>query len=75
MNCREIDIFSPPPGPHPIPRGGGGGVRGENFKVSPGNAMNCRENQYFLLAPVPPPHGGGGGGVGVNISKKLSIKI
>ena len=33
MNCQKIDIFvSPPPQPHPT--GGGGGVRGEHFKVT-----------------------------------------
>ena len=32
MNCQKIDIFvSPPPQPHPT---GGGGVRGEHFKVT-----------------------------------------
>ena len=54
------------------PKGGGvevGIVGGQKIK-SPGNVMNCPDNQYNLVFVThPTPGGSGGGGLGVNISK------
>ena len=37
--------------------------------------MNCRENQYFLLAPAPPPTpSDGGGGEYVKVTKHQVLK-
>ena len=49
------------------PKGGGvevGILGGQKIK-SPGNVMNCPENQYNLFLPIPPGGGvPGGGGLG-----------
>ena len=57
-------------------QGGGGvevGILGGQKIKSPGNVMNCPENQYICFYPSHPGGGGvpegGGGGVGVKISK------
>ena len=43
------------------------GILGGQKIKSPGNVMNCPENQYNLFLPIP-SRGGGvpGGGLGVN---------
>ena len=51
--------------PPPPPKGVAVGILGGQKIKSPGNVMNCPENQYNLFLPIPP--GGGefqGGGVG-----------
>ena len=69
--------FTPPP----TKGGRSGNFRGSKIK-SPGNVMNCPENQYNWFLPIPPGGefqgggwgGGWGGGVGgVNISKVRPI--
>ena len=45
-NLKKVD----PPDPRGVP---GGILGGQKFK-SPGNVMNCPENQYFFLNPTPP---------------------
>ena len=42
------------------------GILGGQKIKSPGNVMNCPENQYNLFLPIPPGGGGipGGGGLG-----------
>ena len=52
-----------------LPTQGGGvevGILGGQKIKSPGNVMNCPENQYNLFLPIPPWGGGsrGPGGVG-----------
>ena len=51
-----------------LPTQGGGvevGILGGQKIKSPGNVMNCPENQYNLFLPIPPGGGGvPGGGVG-----------
>ena len=72
MNCRENRLKKknyPPP-----PKGVAVGILGGQQIKSPGNVMNCPENQYNLFLPIPPGGGGssrgGGLGGGVKISKK-----
>ena len=51
--------------PPPPPKGVAVGILGGQKIKSPGNVMNCPENQYNLFLPIPP--GGGefqGGGLG-----------
>ena len=63
--------FTPPP----TKGGRSGNFRGSKIK-SPGNVMNCPENQYNWFLPIPPGGGvpgGGGLGGGVKISKVRSI--
>ena len=52
------------------------GILGGQKIKSPGNVMNCPENQYNLFLPIPPGGGVPGGGVGgVKISKVRSISL
>ena len=56
----------------PTPGGVEVGILGGQKIKSPGNVMNCPENQYNLFLPIPPRGGvpgGGGVGGGVKISK------
>ena len=61
--------------PPPPPKGVEVGILGGQKIKSPGNVMNCPENQYNLFLPIPPGGGGvpGGGVGGVKISKVRSI--
>ena len=61
--------------PPPPPKGVAVGILGGQKIKSPGNVMNCPENQYNLFLPIPPGGGGSsrGGGWGVKISKVRSI--
>ena len=63
-----------------LPTQGGGvevGILGGQKIKSPGNVMNCPENQYNLFLPIPPGGGGefqgGGLGGGQNFKKGRSI--
>ena len=59
----------PPPGPPP-PKGVAVGILGGQKIKSPGNVMNCPENQYNLFLPIPPWGGSrGGGGWGSKFQK------
>ena len=58
-------IFTPPP----PPKGVAVGILGGQKIKSPGNVMNCPENQYNLFLPIPTWGVPGGGGLGVQISK------
>ena len=73
LSRKSIKFFLPPP---PTKGGRSGNFRGSKIK-SPGNVMNCPENQYNWFLPIPPGGGGGvpGGGLGggVKISKVRSI--
>ena len=73
MNCRENRLkkkITPPP-----PKGVAVGILGGQKIKSPGNVMNCPENQYNLFLPIPPGGGvpGGGVGGGQNFKKGRSI--
>ena len=62
LSRKSIKNFFTPP---PPPKGVAVGILGGQKIKSPGNVMNCPENQYNLFLPIPP--GGGefqGGGVG-----------
>ena len=61
-------FFTPPP-----PKGVAVGILGGQKIKSPGNVMNCPENQYNLFSPIPPGGGFQGGVGGVNISKVRSV--
>ena len=52
--------------PPPPPKGVAVGILGGQKIKSPGNVMNCPENQYNLFLPIPPGGGGEfqGGGLG-----------
>ena len=50
------------------PKGEVGILGGQKIK-SPGNVMNCPENQYICFYPSHPGGVPGGGGLGVKISK------
>ena len=70
LSRKSIKKNYPPP---PTKGGRSGNLGGQKIK-SPGNVMNCPENQYNLFLPIPPGGGVPGGGVGgVNISKVRSI--
>ena len=45
----NLNKFDPPD-----PRGVPGGILGGQKFKSPGNVMNCPENQYFFLTKTPP---------------------
>ena len=55
-----------------LPTQGGGvemGILGGQKIKSPGNVMNCPENQQNLFLPIPPGGGGFGGGGGSKFQK------
>ena len=59
-----------------LPTQGGGvemGILGGQQIKSPGNVMNCPENQYNLFLPIPP--GGGSGGGGQNFKSPVNFMI
>ena len=51
----NLNNFDPPD-----PRGVPGGILGGQQFKSPGNVMNCPENQYIFLKPHPTPGGPNG---------------
>ena len=60
-----------------LPTQGGGGVEvgilgGPTIK-SPGNVMNCPENQSNLFLPIPPRGGGGFQGGGQNVKSPVNF--
>ena len=58
LSRKSIKNLPPPP-----PKGVAVGILGDQKIKSPGNVMNCPENQYNLFLPIP-PWGVPGGGVG-----------
>ena len=55
--------------PPPPPKGVAVGILGGQKIKSPGNVMNCPENQYNLFLPIPPWGVPGGGGLGSKFQK------
>ena len=63
--------FTPPP----PPKGVAVGILGGQKIKSPGNVMNCPENQYNLFLPIPPGGGSsrGGGWGGQNFKSPVNF--
>ena len=70
LSRKSIKKFFTPP---PPPKGVAVGILGGQKIKSPGNVMNCPENQYNLFLPIPTWAGSRGGGLGVQISKVREI--
>ena len=64
LSRKSIQKIYPPP-----PKGVAVGILGGQKIKSPGNVMNCPENQYNLFLPIPPGGGGSSRGGGVGGSK------
>ena len=60
LSRKSIKKFFYPP---PTKGGRSGNFRGSKIK-SPGNVMNCPENQYNWFLPIPPGGGSSRGGLG-----------